>query len=591
MRTRRAELAEPGGLEGPEGDPPDATGPAKPSLFRRLWTRIKRIPRFPLILAVFGYLAADTPSLLPRPWYFQGLISGILALIFYAVGLAIASAVRAIGRWSDFRMSINSKSKRVAGIILIVLLAIGTLIYPVVNLVWHYAVTAYVGEPAPGPLYPIGSTLTAAVVMALFIGLFKAIAALVRWVTGHVGRHVAKVKTARLIATVLTVVVVGGVLDQVVVRGLLAAAKAQADAANASVPGGLKPPTSSLRSGGPGSLVTWDSIGADGKTFIGSGPTAQEITAAVNEPAKEPIRVFVAVDNNRTLEQTRDLAIAELDRTGGLDRKAVLVVTSTSTGFVNEWAAESFEYLLRGDTAIVTMQYSTLPSALALITTRQQPPLVGRMLFDAVATRVSARPEGTRPKLYAGGESLGAYGGNGAFDSPADMLSKLDGALWTGTPSFTDLHAELTENRTYGSTTIDPTIDDGRHIRFAGDVPRLSADEYGHAYSPWEAPRVAYLQHDNDPVVWWSPSLLLSTPSWLEETRIPDTPMSYMSWLPFVTFWQVSGDMAMSNSVPGGFGHRYYETETVPAWAGILGMPINGDYTQIMAAIHAANPG
>ena len=127
------------------------------------------------------------------------------------------------------------------------------------------------------------------------------------------------------------------------------------------------------------------------------------------------------------------------------------------------------------------MQYSTLPSALALITTRQQPPLVGRMLFDAVAAQVSARPEGTRPKLYAGGESLGAYGGNGAFDSPADMLSKLDGALWTGTPSFTDLHAGLTENRTYGSTTIDPTIDDGRHIRFAGDVPRLSADEYGHA--------------------------------------------------------------------------------------------------------------
>ena len=67
--------------------------------------------------------------------------------------------------------------------------------------------------------------------------------------------------------------------------------------------------------------------------------------------------------------------------------------------------------------------------------------------------------------------------------------------------------------------------------------------------------------------------------------------MSYMSWLPFVTFWQVSGDMAMSNSVPGGFGHRYYENETVPAWAGILGMPINGDNTQIMAAIHAANPG
>jgi uncharacterized membrane protein len=107
MRTGRADLAEPDGLEAPEGDPPDATSPAKPSLFRRLWNRILRIPRFPLVLAAFGFLAADTPSLLPRPWYFQGLISGILALIFYAVGLAISAAVRAIGRWADFTWSVR----------------------------------------------------------------------------------------------------------------------------------------------------------------------------------------------------------------------------------------------------------------------------------------------------------------------------------------------------------------------------------------------------------------------------------------------------------------------------------------------------
>ncbi|HEU4331067.1 MAG TPA: hypothetical protein VFR40_08095, partial [Lapillicoccus sp.] len=45
---------------------------------RRLWWRMKRwalgLPRFPLVLAFLGYLASDTPSLLPRPWYFQGLI-------------------------------------------------------------------------------------------------------------------------------------------------------------------------------------------------------------------------------------------------------------------------------------------------------------------------------------------------------------------------------------------------------------------------------------------------------------------------------------------------------------------------------------
>lgn len=35
----------------------------------------------------------------------------------------------------------------------------------------------------------------------------------------------------------------------------------------------------------------------------------------------------------------------------------------------------------------------------------------------------------------------------------------------------------------------------------------------------------------------------------------------------------------------------YVETETVPAWAGVLGMPVDGDYSRIQAAIKAANQG
>jgi len=216
---------------------------------------------------------------------------------------------------------------------------------------------------------------------------------------------------------------------------------------------------------------------------------------------------------------------------------------------------------------------------------------VGRLLFDAVAARVTALPAGRRPKLYASGESLGAYGGNGAFDSSQDMLDKVDGALWTGTPSFTPLRASLTAARDAGSTTVDPVIDGGRHIRFAGDAGQLTADQYGHALGTWEAPRVVYLQNNTDPVAWWSTDLLFRTPAWLDEAREPGTPMSRMSWMPFVTFWQVTGDMAVANTVAGGFGHRYFETETVPAWSGILGLPASADHSRIEAAIRLANEG
>jgi uncharacterized membrane protein len=563
---------------------------------RRLWWRLKHwvlnLPRFPVALGFIGYLASDTPSLLPRPWYFQGLIGGISALIFYVIGLLIQEIWQLFARWSGFRMTIRPQAGAVLRRIWYVLLALAVLAYPFVNAAWHSYVTSYVGEQPPGPLYPLASIFTAILVGALFIGIYHLFVKLTHWVTARLERRVVRVAIARFVAIVVTIVAVVAVFDQVVIRGLLLAAKEQADAVNKSTPAGVFAPASPMRSGGPGSLVPWESVGADGKSFIASGPNAARVSVVTrDEDAKEPIRVFASVSSDRNLEETKNLVLAEMDRTKAWERKALLVVTSTSTGFVNEWAAESFEYLMHGDSAIITMQYSTLPSALGLLTARDQPPKVGRLLFKAVAAKVAALPQDQRPKLYAGGESLGAFGGNGAFDSPDDMLAQLDGALWTGTPSFTDNWETLTAQRAFGSTVVNPSIGNGAHFRFASEAKELSQDQFGHSYGPWNAPRVVYLQHDSDPVVWWSPDLIFNTPAWLDETRDPGTPMDYMSWMPFVTFWQVTGDMAMSNTVPGGYGHRYFESETVPAWAGIMGMDPNADYSRIEAAIKEANQG
>jgi uncharacterized membrane protein len=447
-----------------------------------------------------------------------------------------------------------------------------------------------VGEPAPGPLYPLLSILTAALVLTVIVLLWHAIVRLERWLRQRIERRSARVAVAKVVATVLTIVLITVIFDQVVLRGFLVAATSQADAVNSITPGRAFIPSSPMRSGGPGSLVSWDSIGADGKSFVFSGPGAARIRSVTGDQAAvDPIRLFAGVAKQRDLEATKNLVLAEMDRTRAFDRQAVLVLTSTSTGFINEWAAESFEYLLRGNTAIVSMQYSTLPSALGLLTAEQQPPKVARLLIDAVAARIAALPPDQRPKLYAGGESLGAYGGNGAFASPQDMLDKVDGALWTGTPSFTPMWRSLTDERAFGSTIVNPTIQGGEHIRFAGNAEELTQDQFGHRYGEWQAPRVVYLQHGTDPVVWWSTDLILTTPAWLDETSEPNTPMARMSWRPFVTFWQLTADMAMSNTVGAGFGHRYLETETVPAWAGILGLDPHADYTRIQGAIRVAN--
>jgi uncharacterized membrane protein len=79
---------------------------------------------------------------------------------------------------------------------------------------------------------------------------------------------------------------------------------------------------------------------------------------------------------------------------------------------------------------------------------------------------------------------------------------------------------------------------------------------------------VLYLQHPSDPIVWWTPRLLLTEPDWLREPRGHDV-LGSVRWIPFVTFWQVTADLPFATEVPGGHGHKY-TSEYVDAWATVL---------------------
>lgn len=521
-----------------------------------------------IVVATLFYVAANTPSLLPRPWWLQGVIAAVSAVLGYAVGNVIGLAARAVIRWMGLRVTMDHRRARLLLGTLFGLELLGVLAFPFLTIAWQQYVTTYVGQEPPGLWYPIGSTLVALVVFAVIIALWRVVTALLHWMLTRVESRIVREAVARIVATALTIATVV-LAVQFLNPVVMAAVERNAARVNAASPAGKVAPTSGLRSGGPGSPWSWESLGQDGATFVSSGPDAAGITAATGRPAKEPIRVFVGV--GAPLTQTRDAVLAELDRTGAWDRKAILVTTATSTGFINVWGAASFECLLDGDTAIASMAYSDLPSAFGLITARQEPPESARLLLDGVRARVAAMPADKRPKIYVTGESLGAYGSDGAFSSPEQILREVDGAVWSGTPEFASNRRRLTAARQPGSTTIVPVIDNGAHIRFAGDPTQLDADEYDRKLGPWDAPRVVYLQHPSDPVVWWSPNLLFTSPEWLRETR-GGTPMAQMSWTPLVTFWQVSADMLVSNNVPGGFGHRYYGPDMVPAWAQVLGI-------------------
>ena len=57
-----------------------------------------------------------------------------------------------------------------------------------------------------------------------------------------------------------------------------------------------------------------------------------------------------------------------------------------------------------------------------------------------------------------------------------------------------------------------------------------------------------------------------------------------MRWTSFATFWQLTTDMMVAGSTPAGHGHRYQQ-ELVPAWAGVLGLDPDADWSGIQRAI------
>ena len=89
-------------------------------------------------------------------------------------------------------------------------------------------------------------------------------------------------------------------------------------------------------------------------------------------------------------------------------------------------------------------------------------------------------------------------------------------------------------------------------MRFASE-PQGPIDP---ADKPWNGTRVIYLQHSSDPIVWWSPELILNEPDWMEEPRGADV-LDSVVWAPFVTFWGITVDQFNSTSVPSGHGHVY----------------------------------
>lgn len=506
-----------------------------------------------LVFACLSFL----PSLLPRPALFQGLVTGIDAAIGYGVGVAGAWIWREFADRGPRRPSVRSWQ-------VFTVVGLGAFVGSVVlGQLWQRRASELVAVEPQTPVAALLIPVVAGVSFVLLVGAGRAGRSAYRWLSARLARRMGE-RAARATGLVLLVTVTALLFSGVLLDGAMRAADNVYAVRDLETPDGVTRVTTPLRSGSPQSLVAWDDLGREGRVFVGRGPDAAAIEEFTGRPAQDPIRTYAGMAAADDAETRADLAVRDLGRAGGFDRARLLVVTTTGTGWVEPASVGSFEYLGGGDTATVSMQYSHLPSWLSFLVDQERAREAGRQLYDAVYERWIRLPPDTRPRLYVFGESLGSFGGETAFSGEFDLRNRTSGALFVGPPNFNPLYRTFVDERDPGSREVEPVYRQGRSIRFS-NRPR---DGFAPPGAPWRGTRIVYLQHPSDPITWWSPDLILTRPDWLEEPRGRDV-LGAVRWVPVVTFWQVSADLALAFSTEPGHGHNY-TGEHVDGWAAIL---------------------
>jgi len=526
------------------------------SLLKRQWGSFSFIG---LVVATLFFAASLTPSLLPRPYFVQGLLSGLALAAGYSIGVGLVLL------WLFLELPRPSERlERMSRRITIGLVSVVTILFLWRAAVWQNSIRERMAmEPVVSayPLHVAGiAVLVGLLLVAMTRGIFRLWNVLHHWIGRVVPRRVSYVLTTVLVALILVLFI-----NRVVARLALRVADRIFLRIDMAVDEGVTPPTDPLACGSWDSLVSWETIGRQGKDFLLKGPTQEEIREFRGETARTPLRVYVGLGSRQTMEERASLALDELRRCGGFERSVLIVATPTGTGWLDPGAVDTVESLHGGDTAIVSMQYSYLPSWITIVVDPYRSRDSAEALFAAVYGHWKTLPKDRRPRLYLHGLSLGSLGSESSADLFTIFEDPIQGAVWSGPPFPSPVWARAVAGRNPGSPMWLPTVRDGSMLRFTGRENSL--DSGGDRWGPL---RFVYIQHASDPMVFFRKDLLYRQPEWLAEPRGPDV-SPYLRWYPLVTFLQVGFDLPMATSTPLGYGHNYAPESYIDAWRAVTG--------------------
>lgn len=511
-----------------------------------------------LLLGTLFFAASLTPSLLPRTYLTQGVLSGLSLAAGYGFGV--------FGRWLwDYLELPQPKAYllRIAKLAAATGCAIVAIIFLWQAARWQDSIRELMKLEPADAAYPLKATPIALAVFAVLIALAHLFRLTLCVVTIRVSRLLPR-RVSHVIGVVAAVALFWSVINGVLFRGALGVADASYREFDKLIEPETEQPTDPQRTGSNASLLGWRELGRAGREFISSGPTREDISAFSGRRALKPIRVYVGLRSANTPEARAKLALEELKRVGGFERPVLIVITPTGTGWVDPAALDSVEYLHGGAVASVALQYSYLGSWLYLLTGANYGADAARALFKEIYGYWTTLPKDNRPRLYLHGLSLGAKNSEQSTDLIEVLGEPFAGALWSGPPYSSRLWRFLTDRRNPGSPAWLPRFRDGSFVRFMnqdGEAPSPASA----LSAAWGPMRIVYLQYASDPVTFFEHRSLYREPEWMSPPRGPDV-SPQLRWYPVVSFLQLAVDKLMAISAPIGFGHVYAPAHYIDAW-------------------------
>jgi len=518
-----------------------------------------------LVVTLLFWWESLTPTLIPRPWMTQATVSAVCSAIGYGIGTLVwFGAVRVLDRSGR---GPSQSTRRRAWLALAAGWLVGIGYGSVRWLGWQNDQRELMGMSTVSWAAAVAVVLVAMLGAVLLVVAARAIVRGVRLLV-DVGRRTLPTGLSDPPTILVGLGLVVVLLGWAAFGGLTMLATWHYGSVNDETEAGIVQPQAPSVSGSSESLVSWDSLGRTGREFVAGVTTEEELSrfdGAGSDPV-DPVRAYVGVESAATVGARADLAVQELDRAGGFDREVLVVWVPTGSGWMINEAADAIETMYDGDTAIVGIQSSYLPSLLSVFMKRGLANEAGAALFSAVEAHWRQLPPEDRPKLLVFGKSLGTAGVEAPFaasdaaSSLANLVARTDGALIVGAKYSNPILAQVTQTRDPDSPVWQPVFDDGRTVRFA------TLDPVEPDLDPvWRSPRIVYLQHPSDPVPYWGPSALWKSPEWMDRPRGYDVPDA-AHWFPVVTAVQALSDQLHQLSPPPGFGHDY-ATEYVEGWA------------------------